>query len=282
MAREEGDVLISLEKQSGLPLAFDRERQHKLIFKEGLPEVKPDIRTRDQMEEVLFKPEEPGPRELYFMFRGVALEEDINLISEYGLRYDITFVRPGCIGREYIKTAGHYHPVKPGTDQTYPEVYEVIYGRAHYLLQKPSPDNYGEIETVILIAAKPGDKVLIPPHYGHITINPGEEPLIMSNFVAKDFASVYEPVKSRGGGAYFALKGEEGTEFLANSSYQYLPPLRRCPVVSSSRLNLHRGLPLYHVFKEDPTFFSYLVRPEDFTDAFQEYLQHLLEGAKIS
>ncbi len=274
--------MISLEKQSGLPLAFDRERKHKLIFKEGITAVEPDIRTRDQMDEVLFEPDEEGPRELYYMFRGVALEEDRERLSESGLRYDITFIRPGSIGREHLKTAGHYHPEKPGTHLTYPEVYEVIYGRAHYLLQKPREGNFGDMESVILIAAKPGDKVLIPPGFGHITINPGEDPLIMSNFVEKSFSSVYEPIRERGGGAYFELKGEEGTEFMGNSSYEHLPPLRRCPVVSSTRLNLHRGLPLYSVFQEDPTFFSYLVYPEKFRDAFEEYLQDLLGGAKIS
>jgi len=270
--------VINLEKQSGLPLAFDGERNRKLIFKEGLEEVKPDVRTRDQMAEVLFEPEASGPRDLYYMFRGVALDEDQEFIKDHGLRYDITFIQAGAIGREFIKTAGHYHPLKPGTGQTYPEVYEVIYGRAHYLLQKPKGEHFGEMENVILIAAKPGDKVLIPPHFGHITINPGEEPLIMSNFIADGFSSVYDPIKSRGGGAYFELKGDEGPEFLANSSYNYLPPLRRCPVTPAPRLNLHRGLPLYRVFKEEPNFLSFLVYPENYPDAFEEYLGTLLSG----
>lgn len=275
---EEGDTVISLEKQSGLPLAFDRERKRKLIFKEGIEQVEPVVRTRGEMEEVLFQPEEPGPQELYYMFRGVALEEDRELLQQHGLRYDITFIKPGRIGREYLKTAGHYHPLKPGTEQTYPEVYEVIYGRAHYLLQKPKDDNYGELERVILIAAKPGDKVLIPPHYGHITINPGEDPLVMSNFVAESCVSVYEPIRQRGGGAYFEIKGEEGTEFLGNTQYYYLPPLRRCPVTTAPRLKLYRGLPLYHVFKEDPAYLSFLVNPENYVNAFEEYLEALLGG----
>jgi len=274
--------VISLEKQSGLPLAFDGDNKRRLVFKEGLKEVEPDVRTRDEMDEVLFQPEEPGPRELYYMFRGVALEEDKSLLREHGIRYDVTLIKPGAIGREYLKTAGHYHPLKPDTDQTYPEVYEVIYGKAHYLLQKPKGDHFGELDRVILIAAKPGDKVLIPPHFGHITINPGEEPLIMSNFVAESFSSVYDPIKTRGGGGYFELKGKEGSEFLINSSYHYVPPLRRCPVTPAPQLNLYRGLPLYRVFKENPGHLSFLVHPEKYTEAFHEYLNGMLSGAAKS
>ncbi len=249
--------MISLEKQSGLPLAFEVE-EHRLDFQEGIPEVQPEVRTRNQMQEVLFQPEEPGPQELYYMFRGIARREDRAQLKEKRLRYDITVLRPGFIGREFIKTAGHYHPLKPGTAYTYPEVYEVLYGRAHYLLQKPRGEDFGEMDEVILIAAKPGDKVLIPPHFGHITINPGEDYLIMSNFVEDSFASIYVPIKSRGGGGYYELKGEEGPEFLANSRYQYLPSLKRCPVTPAPRLNLHRGLPLYHVFQEDSSLGSTL------------------------
>ena len=125
--------------------------------------------------------------------------QDKELIAKYGLRYDVTVIRPGQIGREFIKTAGHYHPLKPQTEFSYPEVYEVLAGKAHYLLQT-EPDEDGI--DAILIEAVAGDKVLIPPGYGHITINPGQEYLIMSNWVAADFSSIYGPIKELGGGAF--------------------------------------------------------------------------------
>ena len=137
----------------------------------------------------------------------------------------MTVIRAGRIGREYIKTAGHYHPLKEGTDTSYPEVYEVLSGRAHYLLQtEPGEDGV----EALLIEAFPGDKVLIPPGYGHITINPGNVPLIMSNWVAAGFASVYGPVRELGGGAYFEIAAAGGgEEFIVNPNYRPLEPAAR-------------------------------------------------------
>jgi|GEM_PF-2282682 glucose-6-phosphate isomerase len=40
------------------------------------------------------------------------------------------------MGLEFVKTCGHYHPpVNPKLRYTYPEMYEVLEGDAHYLLQ---------------------------------------------------------------------------------------------------------------------------------------------------
>ncbi len=263
--------MIDLGKQSGLPLLWDRTAE-RLVFNAPLPEIEPVIRRRGEMESLFYEPCTKGTEALYYMYRGIALPRDEKAIVSRGLRYDITAIRPGTIGREYIKTAGHYHPLKPGVGLTYPEVYEVLSGRAHYLLQLPAPGNTGRLQAVFLIAAKPGDKVLIPPGFGHITINPGDDFLVMSNWVARDFASVYEPILFRGGGAYFELQDGACPEFVPNHRYRFVPPLLRVAVVPFPRLKLITGLPLYHVFAEDPASFEYLVCPEDFRTQFEEYL----------
>ncbi|HHX59114.1 MAG TPA: glucose-6-phosphate isomerase [Candidatus Moranbacteria bacterium] len=235
----------------------------------------PDIRRRQDMKDVLYNPEASGEDELYYMYRGVSYAKDEALIENKGLRYDITVICPGTLEREYIKTAGHYHPEKPGTGLTYPEVYEVLHGRAHYLLQRPHPEDIDSLETVLLVAAKPGDKVLIPPGFGHITINPGEDFLIMSNWVARDFSSVYEPVRQMAGGGYYELQTEEGPEFVVNKRYRSVPALRRCPVIQVPQLNLITGLPLYRVFLENSRAFEFLTVPEQYTDLFANYLEEL-------
>ncbi len=268
--------MIDLSKQSGLPIQWNTSTK-RLFFKEEIGHLNPppDVRRRQDMLEVLYDREAADFEELYYMYRGVALSQDHDQIESKGLRYDITVIRPGTLGREYIKTAGHYHPEKPGTGFTYPEVYEVLHGRAHYLLQRPHPELASQLEAVILIAAKPGDKVLIPPGFGHITINPGDDYLIMSNWVAGEFASIYDPLKRHGGGAYFELQAEEGPEFIANKSYRKVPPLQRCPVTPVSELSLITGLPLYRVFQQDHEAFNYLLYPENYRAVFENYLHGL-------
>ncbi len=252
--------MTDLQKTSGLPLAADKDG--RLVFGAGLPAVKPAVRLKKDMEDVLLDATAEGPAELYYMYRGVAREEDRELLAAHGLRYDVTVIRPGRIGREYIKTAGHYHPVKPGTETTYPEVYEVLAGKAHYLLQT-EPDEEG-VDAVIIEAGS-GDKVLIPPGYGHITINPGPEPLIMSNWVADGFASLYGPIKKLRGGAYFEVAAEgEDEQFLVNPNYQPTPRLAMRPVEDWPDFGLIAGKPMYLAFLADPGKFAFLTHPEDY------------------
>jgi glucose-6-phosphate isomerase, archaeal len=264
--------MIDLSKQSGLPIQWDPAGK-RLVFGEGLEKVnpQPDIRMRSDMAQVLYDSQADGQDELYYMYREVFLTGDEAAIQRKGLRYDITVISPGTLGREFIKTAGHYHPEKPGTGITYPEVYEVLHGRAHYLLQKTDPEHPDQLEAVCLVAAKPGDKVLIPPQFGHITINPGDDYLIMSNWVARAFSSVYAPIFEMGGGAYFELRTEEGPEFIANKRYRSLPPLQRSPVTPVSQFSLITGLPLYQVFQENNSAFEYLVNPESYKAIYDSY-----------
>jgi glucose-6-phosphate isomerase len=244
----------------GLPLSFDSEG--RLGFNQGLAPVVPDIRFRKDMLEVLYDRQGGGPDELYYMYRGVCREEDRKLLRERGLRYDVTVIRSGTIGREYIKTAGHYHPLKPGTEATYPEVYEVLQGRAHYLLQT-EPDEEG-VEA-LLVEAVAGDKVLIPPGYGHITINPGPGILIMSNWVAEGFSSVYGPIRELGGAAFFELaSGGEDDLFVPNPRYQPTPRFSTREVRSCPEFGLESGRPMYMAFLESPAKFAFLTEPENF------------------
>ncbi len=268
--------MIDLSKRSGLPLSWD-PIEEQLICSEGIrtEEGAPDIRRRKDMQEVLYDEEAEELDRLYYMYRGVASSEDLPAIKSAGLRYDITAIRPGTISREFVKTAGHYHPYKKGTGLTWPEAYEVLHGRAHYLLQSAVPDHPDQLEEVYLITAKPGDKVLIPPGFGHITINPGEDFLVMSNWVAEGFASLYEPIRQMKGGAYFELAGDEAPEFVPNSNYTKLPQLNRCPVVPVEELSLLTGLPFYSVFKENNSAFRFLTHPEEFTVVFEEYVKEL-------
>src|SRR3989344_5983952 len=93
-------------------------------------------------------------------------------IRANNLRYDITVLPPFRTGDEYNKTFGHYHPKIAVTDTWYPEVYEVLHGRAHYLLQNGSE--------FLVFDARPGDKCLMIPGFAHITVNPSlRETLVM-------------------------------------------------------------------------------------------------------
>ncbi len=231
--------------------------------------------------------------ELYFMFRGVSKsEEDERRINKMGLRYDITIIPPNTLGSEFVKTAGHYHPTfSDGSDLTFPEIYEVLEGEAHYLLQRREEGKVqqrekvqrgekvqqrekvqrGEAEKitdVVVVKAEEGDKVLIPPNYGHVTINPSEkkETLKMANWVASGWSSIYEPIKRKGGAAYFELTSGE---FVKNENYGAVPEIRFLKASGAEsasvlkELGLSREQKMYELI-EEPEKLEFLTNPTFF------------------
>ncbi len=165
----------------------------------------PDIRSIKDLEEVLYDKKwfkDSDDFGAYYMYRGVKEKND--------LRYDITEIPFKMFGCEYPKTKGHYHP------GDYGEVYMVLEGRAIYLLQNK------ELDDVVAIETNPGEVAIIPPGYGHVTINPGPEDLKMANWVSPDFSSLYGPILEKKGAAYFYT--EEG--WIKNDNYEPLPEIR--------------------------------------------------------
>lgn len=237
-----------------LTVSLDEDGQ--LHFPAEVTHAPPAARHAADMTDVLREPKAVTAAEvLYRMYRDIRRVGDGACAAAVGLRYDLTVLRPGALGGEAAKTYGHYHPVKPGTDTTYPEVYEVIHGRAHYLLQKPGRE-WDTIDDAVLVAAEPGDKVVIPPNYGHVTINPGDDFLVMANWVALAFASDYAPYQRLHGGAYYELA--DGM-LLPNDRYRAVPPLRRVAAAELPRRGIPREVPLYRAFLDDPAAFAFLV-----------------------
>ncbi|KCZ72664.1 thermophilic glucose-6-phosphate isomerase-like enzyme [Candidatus Methanoperedens nitroreducens] len=236
--------------------------QNTLEF--GTKSVKPGIRMLFDMKEVIYDQEwllSATDLELYYMYRDLSLSRnDALTIKEHGLRYDVTVIPPRMLGCEFVKTAGHYHPMVPGTDITYPEIYEVLSGEAHYIMQKSDND---KIQDTILVKAEQGDKVIIPPGYGHITINVSNKVLKMANWVARDFESVYAPIKEKGGGAYFIL--DNG--IVKNPGYGYIPEIRILDPASIRGLQKNREM---YGLVRDIRKLEFLTRPQEYGWLFEE------------
>ncbi len=220
------------------------------LFKDG-KKIMPDIRTVGQMPEVImdkaFLKNADMNTKLYFMYRAVMDAEHAPVFRRHNIRYDVTIVPALSLGIEPNKTTGHYHPL--ANKLAYPEIYEVIEGEAHYLLQNEA------VTDVIMVKARAGDKVIMPPGYGHITINPGPGTLVMANLISPSFSSLYGPIKEKGGGAYFEHK--DGI-FIKNERYGKLPELR---VLNARKIN-GMGDNLYRLFIESPVMFEFINKPE--------------------
>jgi glucose-6-phosphate isomerase len=212
------------------------------------------------------------------MYRDVRVRIDDEKIKEAGLRYDLTVVLPRMLGTEFNKTYGHYHPKKDGTDVTYPEVYEVISGMALCLLQKMGK-NEDELDEIYLVEVKSGEKIIMPPNFGHITINPLSVPLVMSNWVAAEFSSEYELYEKNHGGGYYITKSQinsqpkadrpmaENLQIVKNRHYKKLPKLIKGRPKELKQFALDFGKPLYSSGSKNIGKLNFLVYPEKFGNA---------------
>jgi glucose-6-phosphate isomerase len=173
---------------------------------------------------------------------------DAKLFKARHLRHDITIMAPLDLGSEPNKTLGHFHPVASG-ELTYPEIYHVLNGSAVYLLQK---EENGEVADFVKVDARQGDAIIIPPNYGHVTVNIGNEPLVMANLVSDKFSSIYEGYEKMGGAAYYLLRDGR---LVANPRYNKLRKPR------TSRPNFMVSKDLYDDFLSCPSCFAYLNQP---------------------
>jgi glucose-6-phosphate isomerase, archaeal len=228
----------------------------------------PDIRWLYDLRDVIFDQNwlaTAKNTELYYMYRDLFLSKaDGERLREQGVRYDITIIPPSMLGSEYVKTIGHYHPLVPGEGVTFPEIYEILEGEALYLLQKL------DLSDVVAVNASAGDKVLVPPGYGHITINRSNKTLKMANFVARDFSSLYGPIKEMAGGAYYFTD----SGWIKNERYPESAELRRIEALGSAKLRslgLAKGKEMYPLLKEKGRL-DYLVKPQEHLDLFDGLL----------
>lgn len=207
----------------------------------------PDIRMLHDMNGVLYDLEwgrTAEDTELYYMYRDMYRNEtEHEAIKSRHLRYDITIIPPQMLGKEYVKTAGHYHPNIPGASISYAELYQVLEGEANYLLQRMDGES---VEDFVVVKAKAGDIVLVPPGYGHITINSSDKILKMANWVCSDFSSMYEPIKEYSGGAYYLL--EEG--YVPNPKYTNVPAIRYLKPTDPSLIGLAKGEDMYNLVND--------------------------------
>lgn len=227
----------------------------------------PDVRRLFDMKEVILDQKwlaGASDFELYYMFRDLSLSRaDKEKLLQNNLRYDITIIPPNMLGCEYIKTAGHYHPNASGS-VTYPELYEVLEGEALYLLQNR------DLSDVVAVYASAGDKVLVPPGYGHVTINRSNKTLKMANFVARSFSSLYEPYREKKGAAYFFTK--DG--WIKNKQCPQAAELRRAESPDGSglsKLGLNKSREMYPLLKE-PGLLNYLTAPEEHQELFAGFI----------
>lgn len=180
--------LSPLTEDSGtLRLAADAAGRLTFSFEESF------TRPRREVAKVALLPDDwhRGGREpLYRVWRGCRPRgregplpagggESLSAASD--VRLDFTLLLPGRQGRELPRTLGHVHRPEPGGGAHFGELYQVLAGEAMFVLVAHRPGR----AAVAAFHAGPGDLVVIPPAYGHFTVNVADTPLLCANLVSR-------------------------------------------------------------------------------------------------
>lgn len=175
------------------------------------------------------EPNALGPEVHYYMIRGGTSKTNI------------TVWEVGKVGKEYIKTYGHYHIGK--LDETY----IVLQGEGIVLLQVRKKGADGnpiddDIESFKALHVKTGDSVFIPSEAGHLAVNIGNIWFVTAddspvNFEERDPVSLpghadYEAVKKMRGFAYYVVEQDGKPTLVRNPLYKTVPLAQITPLIS--------------------------------------------------
>ena len=97
-----------------------------------------------------------------------------------------------------------------------------------------------------------------------MTVNPGNEELVMANLVSVGFASEYTFYEQMQGGAYYLM---EVGGWVRNPRYPAVPPMRVIPAGEVPELGIWHGGEIYGMISQREDL-SYLNSPEKIPDRF--------------
>lgn len=263
-------------KKSGLPLYLN-ESNFLIAISAPLMYEGYGEKNAVNMKGLLYDEEKLNLEERFYdVYRGIRYAKDYETFNKDGFRYDITVIMGGLVNSECKKTSGHYHGYNQKRTNTYAEVYEVIKGRALYILQRAdnfdkNPNNI-DIEDIILVTVEEGESIIIPPNYGHCSINIGNGVLIFSNLAYIPCPVCYEPVKNYHGMGFYILKSGKDIIIIKNERYKKIPKAKFASVKENVGLGIVFNKPVYKSYIENRQTFRFLAEPDDYIDEIMSML----------
>lgn len=199
----------------------------------------------------------------YWAYRNIRRAGDEDLWLPKGARYDITVLLPGAANGEFFKTSGHYHGFSEGRALPYGEVYEVLCGEVAFVLQRsPQLSTKGDgaepVDAVRVLHVRAGETIVIPPLWGHASINVADVPSAFSNVAVADTPLLYGPVAERSGMAVRIVSDGDVFDVVRNECWEDVGPVAVLPAHEAPELGIVSGRPLYESYVEEPRRFSYL------------------------
>ena len=257
-------MIKNLQEACGLPVSFDTESS-ELILGDGLNDPSYCVRNLHDLKAVWANPIEEVDQVIYRYTSALHLKEDAEVWKKANMDYGIVIFVPGTFSGGYVKSSGQYHPpVQPCNTGT-PEIYTVLSGVGHFLLQKASPP-FSKIEDAVMVEVQEGETFVVPPDYGHLQINPGPEPLVFSYAVMDGMKGCYDPFKTRKGAIYYEM-ADKDERHVFNDRYPEHVPLRVLQAADLCQLPKLNEKVTYQAIRDSLAQLPFLTDPTVFPES---------------
>ena len=258
MSRRRSDVsnaTVELKGISGLDLCLDRG-ELGLRFGPGLDHPSGERRMLDDVRPMLADPAAQGPDHLYTIYMDVCAHDDHPSLQRQGLLYGTVVYNFGAVGEERLRSQGHIHSSDPATGLRYSEIYDFWTGHGFVYLQKECDS---VVSRALLIPVGPGDKVIVPLGWVHLTVSSADEVLSFGAWCARDNKLEYGPLRQLGGPAHFVLANGDA---VPNARYEHVAEIEVVAPHDLPLLGVPTDRPIYSAWQDNPTLFDFLPHPE--------------------
>jgi glucose-6-phosphate isomerase len=218
----------------------------------------PEIRRLDQIRGSLRDPNCEGPEEVYAIAMDVARLQDRDELKKRMLLFGVVTYAAGSLGDEPIRSQGHIHRISQHSGWSPPELYEIWQGKAIIYMQEFVADDPGRCFAVI---AEPGEKVLVPPGWGHATISADpNQALTFGAWCDREYGFEYDAVRAHKGLAWYPILQDNQVIWQHNACYS--PGRLQAVTPRQYREFGITEAPIYQQFIDDPARFHFISRPD--------------------
>lgn len=236
-----------------------------LVFDDSMVTGEVKFKKSVDMNPLLRKPLENDDSWNYVFVNGVYhSKEEEKIYKDKNMMNGITVLNSGNMNGECRKNSGHYHGYVEGHPLPYPEIYEILYGKAAFFLQES--DNFDKdeelnIKSMRMAILNTGDKIIVPANCAHCAINIGDDMMAFYN-LAVPCPLHYEPITKHHGFSYYVLNKKGVLVAVKNPNYANVPELEVVNVKPNDELHLHKDKTVFEQFAEDNSSYDYLDKPE--------------------
>src|SRR5262249_11557703 len=248
------------------PVSFDFGLDIKILsnppgfkYGEGVFGPEPEFRGLDSIRPSLRNPSCDGPDPVYAIAMDVGRKEHRPELERRMLLFGMVTYAAGTLGNEPVRSQGHIHRISDHSGWSPPELYEIWEGRALVYMQELVCDDPGRC---LAIEARPGDVVIVPPGWAHLTISADpHQPLSFGAWWDREYGYLYDEVRARGGLAWHAiLNDERRIEWRPNPRYQ-TRQIEVRPPRFYGELGLKTRHPIYRLFEREPDLIQWVSNP---------------------